>query len=365
MIKIALVGLGKMGLSHQSIINMHPDVELTAVCDSSRFVLDMLGKYTGVRVYNNYTKMLAAEDLDAVIIATPSKFHGPMVREALEHNLHVFCEKPFCLDINEGIELTKIAEQKGLVNQVGYHYRFVGAFQEAKRLLDANVIGDITHVKAEAYGPVVLKPSGKSWRNQRDEGGGCLYDYAAHPINLVNWLIGMPNSVGGTVLNKIFSMDSEDEIYATLRFANEISGQLSVNWSDESYRRMTTIITISGTRGKIQVDRQECKLFAREGEQLPEGYISGWNIRYTTELTPAVWFYVRGEEYSGQLDYFVQAIKSKQIENINSFHSALQTDKVMQMLIIDSEKAEQDTSGIASYQQNSNTPLWQRLTGRS
>ncbi len=365
MVKIALVGLGKMGLSHQSIINMHPDVELIAVCDSSRFVLDILGKYTGINVYTNYTKMLAAEDLDAVIIATPSKLHGPMVREALEHNLHVFCEKPFCLDIDEGIELTKLAEQKGLVNQVGYHYRFVGAFQEAKRLLDAGVIGDVTHVKAEAYGPVVLKPSGKSWRNQRSEGGGCLYDYAAHPINIVNWLFGMPNSVGGTVLNKIFSMDSEDEIYATLRFANGISGQLSVNWSDESYRRMTTIITLSGSRGKIQVDRQECKLFARAGEELPAGYIPGWNIRYTTELSSPVWFYVRGEEYSGQLDYFVQCIKSKQTENINSFQSALQTDKVMRMLIIDSERVQEDVINDESYQQKSNTPLWQRLTGKS
>jgi len=365
MIKVAVVGLGKMGLSHQSIINMHPDVELTAVCDSSRFVLDMLEKYTGVSVYTNLTKMLEAEELDAVIIATPSKLHGPMVREALESNLHVFCEKPFCLDTDEGIELTKMAEQKGLVNQVGYHYRFVGAFQEAKRLIEAGAIGDVTHVKAEAYGPVVLKPSGSSWRNKRSEGGGCLYDYAAHPINLVNWLFGMPDSVGGAVLNKIFSMDSEDEIYATLRFANGLSGQLSVNWSDESYRRMTTIITLSGTHGKILVDRQECKLFARGEEKVPDGYEAGWNIRYTTELSEPVWFYVRGEEYSGQLDYFVQCIKSKQENNINSFASALQTDHVMKMLITDSERVPQDFSSTDIQQHKANESWWQRLSGKS
>ncbi|MGR8929531.1 MAG: Gfo/Idh/MocA family protein [Gammaproteobacteria bacterium] len=363
MVKVAVVGLGKMGLSHQSIINMHPDVELVAVCDSARFVLDMLEKYTGVRAYTNFSKMLAAEPLDAVIIATPSKLHGPMVREALEHNLSVFCEKPFCLDTQEGIELARLAREKGVVNQVGYHNRFVGAFQEVKRLLDANTIGEITHVKAEAYGPVVLRPSGSNWRNQRSEGGGCLYDYAAHPINLLNWYFGLPSSVGGTVLNQIFSTDSEDEIYATLRFDKGISGQLSVNWSDESYRKMTTKITVSGTRGKIYADRQECQLFARDGERLPSGFQQGWNVRYTTELTPEAWFYLRGEEYSAQLDYFIRCIKSNQTENINSFVSAQQTDQVIRMLIADSKRESSDFAVESFPTQRPSMPWWRQLPG--
>lgn len=362
MIKLAIVGLGKMGLSHQSIANMHPDIELVAVCDSTRFVLDMLEKYTGVRAYNNLSKMLQNEDLDAVIIATPSKLHGPMVRECLMHNLHVFCEKPYCLDIAEGEQLVNLAKQKGLVNQVGYHNRFVGAFQEAKRLLDLGVIGDVTHIKAEAYGPVVMRPSGSSWRNQRSEGGGCLYDYAAHPLNLVNWYFGMPVSVGGTVMNKIFSADSEDEIYATLRFGDGLSGQISVNWSDESYRRMTTKISISGTRGRIYTDRQECQVYLRHGSKLPDGYVPGWNIRYTTELTSEVWAYVRGEEYSAQLDYFVQRIKAGDTDNINSFASALQTDRLMQMLIDNSEYEPALANDNYLPTAKVNLPWWQRLT---
>lgn len=354
-----------MGLSHQSIINMHPDVELVAVCDSTRFVLDMLEKYTGVRVYNNLGKMLESETLDAVIIATPSKLHGPMVLQCLEHNLHVFCEKPYCLDVAEGEQLAELAREKGLVNQVGYHYRFVGAFQEVKRLLDLGAIGKISHIKAEAYGPVVLRPSGSSWRNQRSEGGGCLYDYAAHPLNLVNWYFGMPEAVGGTVMNKIFSADSEDEIYATLRFGNGLSGQLSVNWSDESYRRMTTKISITGTQGRIYADRQECQVYLREEAKVPEGYLAGWNVRYTTDLTPEVWAYVRGEEYSAQLDYFVQRIKNRDADNINSFASALQTDRVMRLLIQDSEREPVVGQGNAASSTKSGASWWQRLTTAS
>ena len=91
-----------MGLSHQAIVNSHPDVELVAVCDTTEYLLDVLAKYTGIKTYSDYRELLAAEKLDAVLIATPSKYHAEMVRAALDANLHVFCEKPFCLDVAEG-----------------------------------------------------------------------------------------------------------------------------------------------------------------------------------------------------------------------------------------------------------------------
>jgi predicted dehydrogenase len=336
MIRLAIVGLGKMGLSHYSIINTHPNIELVAICDSAGYVLDVLNKYTGVRTYTDFDTMLREVALDALIIATPSSIHTKMVKAALDKNLHLFCEKPFCLDTAEGEEITRIANEKGLINQVGYHYRFVGAFQEVKRLLDINAIGEVTHVLAEAYGPVVLKPKGSTWRTQRSEGGGCLYDYAAHPINLVNWYMGAPQRVGGTILNKIFSKDTDDEVFATLYYEGGKSAQISVNWSDESYRKMTTKMTIWGTNGRIYADRQECKVYFRGTARIPQGYEQGWNVRYTTDLTEAVWFYLRGEEYSAQLDYFVRCIEGKcASDNVNSFENAMMTDRVIAMMIAD------------------------------
>lgn len=344
MIRVGVVGLGKMGISHLGIIRPHKDVELAAVCDSTGYILDVLAKYTGLKTYTDYGKMLEEARLDAVIIATPSRAHVSMVTAALEKGVHVFCEKPFTLSGEDSKALADIAAQKGLVNQVGYHYRFVGAFQEVKRLLDAGAIGEVSHVIAEAYGPVVLKPKGSTWRTQRTEGGGCLYDYAAHPINLLNWYFGLPNAVGGSVLGKIFSRDTDDEVYGTLYFEDGKTAQLSVNWSDESYRKMSTKITIWGTKGRIYADRQEVQLYAREAEGLPEGYEAGWNVRYTTDLTEEVDFYIRGEEYSAQLDYFVRAVQEKRADNINDFASAAATDRVISMLIADAEAGPKDLS---------------------
>ena len=323
MIKLGIVGVGKMGLSHLSIVNTHPKVKVVGLCDAAGYVLDVLSKYTGLAAYGDYRKLVERAKPDALIVATPTRTHGEIVRYALEHGLHVFVEKPFCLSVQEGRGLVALAERRKRVNQVGYHYRFVGAFQEAKRLLQAGGIGELHNYRVEAYGPVVLQPKGSTWRSNKKEGGGCLYDYASHAANLATHLFGMPVGVGGTVVRSVFSKGVDDEVYATLYHASGLTGQLCINWSDDTQRKMSMRVEAWGKNGKINADRQECQLYAR-GE--------GWNVRYTTELTPPVRYYVRGEEFSAQMDYFIDAVESGRTENVNSFAAALEADLVLDMI---------------------------------
>ncbi|MBZ5739737.1 Gfo/Idh/MocA family protein [Nocardioides mangrovi] len=342
MLRVAVVGVGKMGLSHLSLLRAHPRVMVEVVCDANGYVLDVLGTHTGLHSATDYAAMLDAVDIDAVVIATPTQAHYPMVRAAIERGLHVFCEKPLTLSSEQSEELARLAEERGVVGQVGYHNRFVAAFAEAERLVEMGAIGTVHHALAEAYGPVVLKPKGGTWRSRRAEGGGCLYDYAAHPLDLMTWFLGEPTAVRGTTLGRVYSADTEDEVYATLEYGGA-SAQLSVNWSDESYRKMTTRLTLWGSHGRITVDRQECQVYLRESAVAPEGYRHGWNVKYTTELTPPVWFYVRGEEYSAELDYFVRnalgELAPEEAQDLNTFESAAVTDRVIEMLLADAAGA--------------------------
>ena len=335
MIRTGLIGLGKMGLSHFAILNSHPKVDLCAVCDTSSYVLGVLDRYTGTRGYTNYLEMLDVEKPDAVFVATPSKWHAEVVRAALERDIHVFCEKPFCLNLDEGGRLVQLAECKGLINQVGYHCRFVGAFEEMKRLVDTGALGDIHHIRAEAYGPVVLRPKGHSWRASRTQGGGCLYDYACHGIDLINYIAGCPGSVRGTVMNKIFSDEVEDEVYSTFVYPNGMTAQIAANWSDESQRKMSTKVSIWGTKGKIVADRQEVHIYLRDAPERAISLNQGWNTRYTTDLTEDVWFYLRGEEYSAQVNHFILAIDEGWSETRSSFRSALDTDLIASLMTRD------------------------------
>ena len=175
-------------------------------------------------------------------------------------------------------ELTALAEQRGLVTQVGYHNRFVACFAELKRLVDLGAAGRISHALGEVYGPVVTRPAKATWRGKAELGGGALMDYAAHPINLLNWYFGEPTACDSAVLSKIFSKGVEDEVYASLRFG-DVSAQLSVNWSDSSQRKMTNQVTIWGDKGKLYADRQELRVFFWDPKNVPEGYTEGWNWR--------------------------------------------------------------------------------------
>lgn len=133
---------------------------------------------------------------------------------------------------------------------------------------------------AEAYGAVVTKPKGSSWRTQRAQGGGCLYDYAAHPINLVTWLFGAPATVAGAALVPVFLAETDDQVHGTLRYGGGLTAQVSVDWTDTSVRKMTTRLTLWGTAGRLYADRQEIQLFLRDDVgALPDGYTAGWNTR--------------------------------------------------------------------------------------
>lgn len=337
MVKGAIIGLGKMGLSHASIVSAHPKVVLTAVCDTSSLILGGFKKYTQVKTYSDYKKMLDTEALDFVVIATPTKLHYPMVKYAFEKNLHVFCEKPFSLSSAEGEELVQIAQSKKRINQVGYHNHFIGTFIELKRLIHKGILGEITGFKGEAYGPVVVKEKGDTWRSKPGEGGGCLFDYASHVLNLLQEVLGRPVSVQGAILQSIYSKGVDDAVYALLSLDNKTDGLISVNWSDETYRKMSTSLTIEGKSGKIICDATEIKIYLKQAS-VAESLKSGWTMSYITDFALPVNFYLRGEEYSAQIDHFIAQIDTGVQGNINTFEQALYTDKVIEMILEKSKK---------------------------
>lgn len=331
MIKTGIIGLGKMGISHCSIINAHPDLDLVAVSDLSSLVLEVMKKYASLKTYTDFKKMIDDNELESLFVATPTKYHADMVLYALERKIHVFCEKPLSLTIEQGNRMVELGRANNLVTQVGYHNRFIGTFNYFKQLIQDGIIGDIYHFLGEAYGPVVVKKKTGTWRSESSEGGGCLFDYASHVINLIEYILGSIKSVDGTQLKKVYSKEVEDAVYSGLFLENGISGNLSVNWSDETYRKMSTQLSVLGTEGKIISDAQELKIYVKK-ENKKYGLEKGWNIKYITDLTDPVEFYLRGEEYSAQIDHFAKCIREGKTVNRNSFESALQTDLVIEML---------------------------------
>lgn len=331
MLKIALIGAGKMGISHLGILGGYAHTDIVGVCDTSKMVTDFLTKHGKFNCFSDYKKMIAETKPDAVVVAVPTKFHYSIIKDLLEQGLHVFAEKPFCLNYEQSEELVRLAAQKKVINQVGYHNKFIGTFREVKRIAESGALGDIYHFIGESYGPVVVKKKADTWRSDPSEGGGCLLDYASHVIDLLNDIVSPIQTAKGTLLKSVFSGQVEDAVYSLVETQNGKSGLISVNWSDDTHRKMTTSVTLVGTKGKLVSDANELKLFLRDENAL-KGYNKGWNVKYITDLQEGVDYYLRGEEYSSQLDYFVKACEGKVPNSINNFASAANTDKAISII---------------------------------
>lgn len=337
MIKAAIIGLGKMGMSHAAILGGLPNVELVAACDMDSLLQSAFKKLTKIRMYTDYKKMIEEVKPDCVYVVTPTKLHYDMVMFALEHGCHVFCEKPFALTVEQGEKMVAAAKARGLVNQVGYHNRYIGTFNEMKRLLAEGVIGKPFHFLGEAYGPVVLKSKGGTWRSDKKNGGGCIEDYAAHVLNLINYVTGS-NLVEcrGTQMPSIFSNEVDDAVYGSLYLANGLKGQISVNWSDDTVRKMTTSVKIEGDGGKLEADATTLKIYVKE-DKPAYGLQKGWNFRYITDVTPQVDFNLRGEEYTAETQAFINSIATGKVDGRNSFETALQTDYIIKKMEEDAQ----------------------------
>ncbi len=319
-VKLGIIGMGRMGITHYSIINSYKSVDIVAVADASNLILDVLKKYIPqLGVYKDYKELIDVEKPDAIIVCTPPVSHFEICEYACEKGIHVFCEKPFTVSPVDAQKLSEAFEAKGLINQVGYVNRFNDAFTFTRKLVKENVIGDIIRFRSEMFSCTISKKEeGEGWRNKRENGGGVTYEMASHAIDLVNYLIGTVGSVQGTVMTQVYSKVVEDIVSSTLRCSNDVYGTLYVNWCDKSYRKPSNKLEIFGHKGKILVDQHGIKIFMNEGND-QYGYHIGWNTIYITDIFTPVPFYVRGYEFTRQLYYFVDLILGLREEPICTF----------------------------------------------
>ena len=335
-IKLAIIGFGRMGITHFSIINSNPHVNVIAIVDTSQIVLSLLTKYVkGINTYTNFEDMFNNEQLDAIIICTPPSLHYLIANEAVSRNIHVFCEKPFTTEYKKGIELAKKFEEKNLINQVGYVNRFNDVFIKTKELYNNGVIGEIIRFKSEMYSRTITKSAdSKTWRDSSENGGGAVFEVASHAIDLVNYLVGKPSKVIGTSLNYIFSKNVEDAVSSTFLYDKNISGTINVNWSDESYRKPTNKIELFGKKGKILADQHGIKIFLKN-QDIKFNLKEGWNTLYITDLFNSTPFYVRGNEFTSQLYHFIDCIMGRENNNLSTFRDASLTLDIIEKMFSD------------------------------
>jgi predicted dehydrogenase len=186
-LRTAILGLGRMGRYHLAALDGVAEIAVVALAEPSADALDAAAALRpGARTYAAAAEAMAHPGLEACIVVTPTPTHPEVVEAAIDAGLHVLCEKPLALDVARGDRLGSLAEQRGLVLQVGFWRRFAAPWRAAKDCIERGGIGTplmlrLAQWDADPPPPAFCDPA---------VSGGLAIDCGVHEYDLVEWLAG-------------------------------------------------------------------------------------------------------------------------------------------------------------------------------
>lgn len=184
-VKIALLGIGRIGKVHFSNINQHfSNAEIIAVSDP--FYNDVIFKKEHGNIFfsKNPEDAIAFSGVEAVLICTPTTSHASLIEMALSKGKHIFCEKPMDLSLERTVALANKMKESGAKLMLGFNRRFDPDFMQAKKSITDGVIGDVQIVKITSRDPGL--PPIDYIRNS----GGLFMDMAIHDFDMARYLMG-------------------------------------------------------------------------------------------------------------------------------------------------------------------------------
>jgi predicted dehydrogenase len=296
-VRVAVVGLGKMGLLHASILSAMPHVQLVALCDKSHMLLRLFKKIFKVNLVDDVSK-LSSFDLDAAYVTTPISTHFPIVKTLYLNRIvrSVFVEKTLAASYDQASELCALAERYQGVNMVGYMKRFAVTFRKAKDLLDQSVLGELLSFEAYAYSSdfagMVKSSKASAGRD------GVLEDLGAHVLDLALWFFG-DAKVESARLESLDMLRCEDSAKFTVKMSNSVDGTFDISWCKENYRMPEFCVAVKGSKGSMKVSNDKLELAQDDGKGRE------W---YRQDLNDNVGFLLGDPEYFREDQHFVEAI---------------------------------------------------------
>lgn len=229
--RVGVIGCGYWGPNLIRNFVETPKSRVVAVADFSDERL--------TRIHTTYPQIQCVYDyhefydmgLDAIIIATPPVTHYEIAKDVLNHNLHVFVEKPITLQSEQACELIDLAKEKNLVLMVGHAFEFNVGVQKLKTMIDEGELGKIHYIDSARLNLGLYQ-----------QGTNVLWDLAPHDISILCYILGKePISVIAQGTSCI-SKGIYDVVYMNLMFPDNLLAHVHVSWLDPSKVRRVTVV---------------------------------------------------------------------------------------------------------------------------
>lgn len=205
-LRIGIVGSGNMGEGHMKAFLNVPGVRVVALADERPERLAQLqAQYNIPYIFTDFHDLTRHEEVDAISIATPNKFHAPAAIDALEHGKHVLCEKPLARTSAEAEAMVRAAIQHGRVLKTIFNWRERGDSQTLKKYVDEGKLGRVYYAKAYWMRRSGIPGMGGWFTNKDLAGGGPLIDLGVHVLDIAMFQLGEPNvlSVSANVYSEL------------------------------------------------------------------------------------------------------------------------------------------------------------------
>lgn len=232
-VRIAVVGAGAIAqLAHLPVLARLRGAQLVALCDNDRAKARALADRFGIPdVFTDIDDLLAYDEVDAAVVATPNHLHEPHVLQLLASGVDVFCERPLSLNARGVERLLGAATRAGRKFVVANNHRFRSDVQALLSFLSGAELGKLLGVRAGSYHP---RGTIEGWRLRRQEaGGGALFQQGFPLIDLAMWLSDFPPParVWAHIDRPRGANAVEESAFVALECANGVSFTFDISWA--------------------------------------------------------------------------------------------------------------------------------------
>ena len=256
--RIGLIGCGWMGQHHGSNVIKNLKAELVAVADQNTEKAENFLKDNGVKVdvYGDYEKLLARDDIDAVIIASPNSQHAEHAVAAAQAGKHIYLEKPMAITLEDCRKIVDTVEEYGVKCEMGYHRRFNPISQYSKGLLQEGKLGDLVLVELDYIHHVPGDWDIWEWASKKELAGTAIHGGTGHNIDLLRYFCGEVeevNCIKDVRMPRKVQLETEDIAVLNLRFENRAIGKAILFIGPIC--PFTFTLRLYGTRGTVDNNR--------------------------------------------------------------------------------------------------------------
>lgn len=259
-VKLGIIGIGNMGTIHcKNIVEkgLVPNIELAAIADinEERRAWAKENLPETVKIFESGDELIEKAKeagIEAVLVAVPHYQHPTLSIKAMQHGLHVMCEKPAGVYTKQVKEMNEVADKCDVVFGMMFNQRTNCVYRKIKEMVTNGELGDIRRVNwiiTSWYRPQFYYDSG-AWRaTWAGEGGGVLLNQCPHNLDLMQWICGLPTKVRAFChVGKWHDIEVEDDVTAYMEFANGATGVFITTTGDAPG---TNRLEITGNNGTI------------------------------------------------------------------------------------------------------------------